>query len=215
MTDMFPTSVIRKLAPSEEMFAQSQTFFGSTVQLNGSVDIDAMSVAFDTVLQAHPVLACHLERGPDGSHRIVVDDFVHPGIWVAGGEDGTSSPRVLLDHGASLANLRLKITDTGAELTFYTHHSLTDGQHHLRLLWELFSFYTDAVCAGHVEPVVPQPAPEPLEVVLEARGIRKQSRSGFERLMSAMFAYDLPPSARDTAGGNPSFPHWFPQPDAG
>ncbi len=210
MTDMFPTSVIRKLASSEEMFAQSQTFFGSTVQMSGSVDIDAMSVAFDTVLQAHPVLTCHLERGSDGSHRIVVDDFVHPGIWVVEDEDGTSSRRTLLDQGTSLANLRLKVTATGAELTFYTHHSLTDGQHHLRLLWELFSFYTDAVCAGHVEPVVAQPAPEPLEAVLAARGIRKQSRSGFERLMSAMFAYDLPPSARNTAGGNPSFPALVP-----
>ena len=68
---MFPASEIRKLAPSEEMFAQSQTFFGSTAQLNGPVDIDAMSVAFDTLLQAHPVLGGHLERGPDGaaSHR--------------------------------------------------------------------------------------------------------------------------------------------------
>jgi phenolphthiocerol/phthiocerol/phthiodiolone dimycocerosyl transferase len=210
VTDMFSASVIRKLAPSEEMFAQSQTFFGSTVQMSGSVDIEAMSVAFDTVLQAHPVLACHLERGSDGSHRIVDDDFVHPGIWVYDGEDGTSSPRTVLDQGTALANLRLTVTATGAELTFYTHHSLTDGQHHLRLLWELFSLYTDAVCAGHVDPVAAAPAPEPLEVVLAARGIRKQSRSGFERLMSAMFAYDLPPSARNTAGGNPWFPALVP-----
>ena len=82
---MFPTSVIRKLARSEEMFAQSQTFCGATAQLTGPVDVDAMSVAFDTLLQAHPVLAGHLEPGPDGPHHIVVDDFLHPGIWVAHG----------------------------------------------------------------------------------------------------------------------------------
>ena len=77
---LFPIS--SKLARSEEMFAQSQTFFGGTVQLSGPIDIDAMSVAFDTLLQAHPVLAGHLERGPDGLHQIVVDDLLHPGIWV-------------------------------------------------------------------------------------------------------------------------------------
>ena len=70
--------------------------------------------------------------------------------------------------------------------------------------------YTDAVCTGRVDPVIAEPAPEPLEVVLEQRGIRKQSRSGFERLMPAMFAYELPASERNTAGGNPAFPTLVP-----
>jgi hypothetical protein len=201
---MFPTSVIRKLAPSEEMFAQSQTFFGGTVHLSGPVDVDAMSLAFDTLLRAHPVFAGHLEKGPDGLHHIAVDELLHQGIWVVDRE-GPSS-RMRLDQGAALANLALKVADGGAELTLYTHHCLTDGQHHLGLLWELFTWYTDAVCTGSIEPVEAQPAPEPLEVVLEKRGIGKQSRSGFERLMEAMFAYELAPSERSTAGGNPTVP---------
>ena len=209
---MFPASEIRKLASSEEMFAQSQTFFGSTAQLNGPVDIDAMSVAFDTLLQAHPVLGGHLERGPDGAHHIVVDDLLHPGIWVVHDADTPSSgtARMRLEQSVSLANLRLKLTDGRAELTLYTHHSLTDGQHNMRLLEELFSWYTDAVCTGRVDPVIADPAPEPLEVLLEQRGIRKQSRSGFERFMPAMFAYELPASTRNTAGGNPTFPTLVP-----
>jgi hypothetical protein len=206
---MFSTSVIRKLAPSEEMFAQSQTFFGASVQLSGAVDVEAMSDAFDTLLQAHPVLAGHLERGSDGLHHIAVDDLLHPGIWVVG-EGDLPSPRMRLDQGAALANLRLKLTDGRPELTLYTHHSLTDGQHNMRLLEELFSWYTDAVCTGRVEPVIAEPAPEPLEVLLEQRGIRKQSRSGFERFMPAMFAYELPASTRNTAGGNPTFPTLVP-----
>ncbi len=205
---MFPASVIRKLAPSEEMFAQSQTFFGGTVQLSGPVDVDAMSLAFDTLLQGHPVLAGRLDNRPDGLHRIVVDDFLHPGIWV---EDADGPPTGLrLDQAAALANLRFKAADGGADVTLYTHHCLTDGQHHLWLLWELFSLYTQAVLTGQVEPVIAQPAPEPLEVVLSNRGIRKQSRSGFERLMEAMFAYELPPSGRSTAGGNPAVPTQVP-----
>jgi hypothetical protein len=206
---MFPVSVIRKLAPSEEMFAQSQTFFGASLQLSGAMDVDAMSAAFDTLLQAHPVLAGHLERGSDGLHHIVVDDLLHPGVWVVG-EGDLQSPRMRLDQAAALANLRLTLTDGSPGLTLYTHHAVTDGQHHIRLLWELLSWYTELVGTDRIESMEPQPAPESLEVVLEQRGITKQARSGFERLLPAMFAYDLPPSSRNTAGGDPGFPTLVP-----
>lgn len=206
---MFPTSVIRRLAPSEEMFAQSQTFFGAAVRLSGAVDVDAMSTAFDTLLLAHPVLAGHLERGADDLHDIVVDDLLHPGIWVVGDGDRTSAS-MRLDQTAALANLRLNLTGGQPELTLYTHHSVTDGQHHIWLLWELFSWYTELLGTGDIDTVDPHPAPQSLEAILEQRGIVKQSRSGFERLMPAMFAHDLPPSTRTGAGGNPAFPTLVP-----
>lgn len=205
---MFPTTVIRKLAPSEEMFAQSKTFVGATLSLGGSVDGAAMSTAFDALLQAHPVLAGHLEPGPDGLHNIVVDDFLHTGIWVVDADDTPQSEtaRVRLDQSVSLGNLRLKLGDGCAEVTLYVHHSLADAQHLFRLLEELMSFYTDVVCAGGTGPVTAEPVPEPLEVVLAERGVRKKQRSGLERLMAAVFAYELPPSVRTTAGGNPALP---------
>jgi hypothetical protein len=179
------------------------------LHLSGPVDIDAMFVAFDTLLQAHPVLAGHLERGPDGLHHIVVDDLLPLGIRVVENGDQLSA-EMRLDQAASLVYLRVKLTDGRTEVTLYTHHSLTDGQHHMRLVWELFSWYTDMVCTGDIEPVDPQPAPDSLEVVLEKRGVRKQSRSGTERLLPALYAYELPPSTRDTAGGNPAFPTLVP-----
>lgn len=201
----FPTSVIRKLAPSEEMFAQSQTYFGGTVRVRGPVDVEAMFDAFDTLLQAHPVLAGRFERGSDGRHNIVVDDLLPPGIRMV--EKGDQPPPQLrLDQAVSLVYLRIKPIDGRTDVTLYTHHSLTDGQHHMGLVWELFSWYTDLVCTGGIEPVDPQPAPDSLEVLLEKRGVRKQSRSGFERLLPALYAYELPPSTRDTAGGNPALP---------
>ena len=55
-------------------------------------------------------------------------------------------------------------------------------------------------------PVTVQPAPEPIEAVLAERGIQKQKRSGIERFMPAMFAYDLPPSRRATTGVKPASP---------
>lgn len=192
------------------MFAQNQTYFGGTVHLSGPVDIDALSDAFDTLLQAHPVLAGHLEPGPDGLHHIVVDDLLHPGIWVVEeGDQRAAEPR--LDQAVSLAHLRVKTAADRTEVTLYTHHSMTDAQHNVVLILELFSWYTDLVCNGSTEPVDPQPAPEPLEVVLDKRGVRKHERwSGFDRFMPAMFAYDLPPSARDTAGGSPGSPTLVP-----
>lgn len=204
----FPASVIRRLARSEEMFAQSQTFVGATLHLDGPIDSAAMSAAFDTLVQAHPVLASRLEPGSDGQHDIVADEFLHPGIWVVADDNtpASGSARMQLDQRQSLANLRLKLGGGCAELTLFTHHSLADATHQFRLLEELMSFYTDVVCTGGSGHVSAEPAPEPLEVVLRERGVRKRQRSGLERFMAAMFAYELPPSPRKTAGGNPALP---------
>jgi phenolphthiocerol/phthiocerol/phthiodiolone dimycocerosyl transferase len=207
----FPTSVIRKLARSEEGFAQTKTFHGLTISLRGPVDADAVSLAFDTLLQAHPVLAGHLEFGPDGRHQIVADDYAHPGIWVTDGDgpSGTSA-ETQLDQSIALVNLRLKVGDGDAELTLYSHHSMADGAHQFRLLEELFSLYTDAVCTGAVEPISPEPAPAPLEAVLEERGIQKQRLSGFERFLPAMFAYDVPVTRNGTSRSNHALPVHIP-----
>lgn len=84
---MFPGAVIRKLAFSEEIYARYQAFTSFTAHVRGPVDIDAMSEAFDALLQAHPVFAAHLEEGPDGNHHIVANDLLHSGWWssTAGG----------------------------------------------------------------------------------------------------------------------------------
>jgi phenolphthiocerol/phthiocerol/phthiodiolone dimycocerosyl transferase len=205
---VFPTSVIRKLAPSEEWYAQSMTFSAITLHLSGPFDTDAMSVAFDTLLESHPVLAGHLEKGSDGRHQIVTDDLLHPGIWTVEGDNGASSEtsRVELDPSVSLVNLMVKPADGQAELTLYVHHSLADGHHAAGLLFELFSRYTEVVRTGSAGPVSAQPAPESLEAVLEQRGIRKIQRSGLERFMPAMFAYELPPPRLAQRLSNPAKP---------
>jgi phenolphthiocerol/phthiocerol/phthiodiolone dimycocerosyl transferase len=204
---MFPTSVIRKLARSEEMFAETHNFVGLTAHVKGPLDIDAMSAAFDALLEAHPVLTGHLERGPDGRHQIVADDLLHPGIAVVELDDpAAESPPMHLDQSASLIDLRLTIRGGQAEPTLFIHHALADGHHQFSLIEELISWYTDLVCTGSIRPVTVHPAPDPLEVVLAARAIHKQKRSGLERFMPAMFAYDLPPSKRATIDVKPTSP---------
>ncbi len=115
-----------------------------------------------------------------------------------------------LDQSVALVNLRLKVGDGDAELTLYSHHSMADAAHQFRLFEELLSWYTDAVCTGAIEPISPEPAPAPLEAVLEERGIQKQRRSGFERFLPAMFAYDLPATRNGTSRTNLGLPIHIP-----
>jgi phenolphthiocerol/phthiocerol/phthiodiolone dimycocerosyl transferase len=204
---MFSSSVIRKLSRSEEIFAETESFVGLGADIKGPIDADALSAAFDALLEAHPVLGAHLERGPDGRHQLAVDDLLHPGIEVVQIDDpAAESPLVRLNQSESLIQLRLDLRGREAQLTLYVHHSLADGHHEFSLVEELLSYYTDLICTGRIAPVTVQPAPDALEVVLAQRGIQKQRRSGLERFMPAMFAYDLPPSRRAGSAVKPSAP---------
>jgi hypothetical protein len=203
---MFSSSVIRKLSRSEEIFAETQSFVGLGAHVKGPIDVDALSDAFDALLEAHPVLGGHLERGPDGRYQIAVDELVHTGIDVVDGDDPTAESPPNLNQSESLIQLRLSIRDGQGQLTLYVHHCLADGHHQFTLVEEMISYYTDLVAAGKIRPVTVQPAPDPLEVVLAERDIGKQQRSGFERFLPAMFAYDLPPSRRTATDVKPASP---------
>jgi hypothetical protein len=204
---VFPSSVIRKLALSEEMLAETHNFVGLAAHVKGPIDIDALSDAFDTLLEAHPVLTARLERGPDGRHELVTDDLLHPGLEVVevDGPD-TEGPAPHFDQSESLVHLRLTVRDGQPHPTLYVHHALADGHHMYGLIEELLSFYTDLVTSGRTGPVTAQPAPESIETVLADRGIQKGPRSGIERFMPALFAYDLPPSRRADTGVKPTLP---------
>ena len=192
---MFP---IRKLAPSEDFFAETHTFTSVTLELKGSIDVSAMSMAFDTLLEVYPVYAGHIEKRADGRFEIVADDFLHPGIWIV--EEGDErSPAFQLDQSEALINLMVKSAGEHSELTLYVHHSLSDGTHIAGLALELFTRYTALVATGDPGPVTPHPAPEPIEALLEQRGIQKGQRSGLDRFIPAMFAHELPPRRATTS----------------
>ena len=207
---MFPSSGIRKLARSEEMFAETHNFVGLAAHADGLIDADAMSDAFDLLLQAHPVLGGHLEQLPDGKWEIVLDDLMHAGIEVVELDGDAAAPPLIFDQTASLVHFRLTIRDGQAQPTLYIHHSLADGHHQFSLIEELFSTYTDLVTTGSSRPVTVHSAPEPLEVILANRGVEKKTRSGLERLLAAMFVYDLPPSRRAPSEDNPVLPQRVP-----
>ncbi|MCV7317280.1 acyltransferase [Mycolicibacillus parakoreensis] len=194
---MFTSSVIRKLSRSEEMFAQTHSFVGLAAEVRGPIDLDALSTAFDALLEAHPVLGGHLECDDAGRYQIAVDDLEHPGIDVVELADPQEAePPVRLDQRDSLISLRVLIRDGQPQPTLYIHHSLADGHHEFALIEELFGAYSTLVTTGGLGAGETAPAPDSLETILAERNITKQRRSGLERFMPAMFAYDLPPSRR-------------------
>src|SRR6476660_183490 len=171
---MFASSGIRKLARSEEMLAETHNFVGLGAHVKGPVDIDALSAAYDALLEARPVLTARLERGPDGRHQIVADDLLPAGIELVEVEGSeTEAPAPHSDQSESLVHLRVTMRDGQAHPTLYVHHSLADGHHMYSLLEELLSYYTDMVCNGTIRAVTVEPAPEPIETVLAERGIQK------------------------------------------
>lgn len=198
---MFASSVIRRLARSEEMFAETQNFVGLGAHMTGPIDVDALSDAFDALLETHPVLGGHIERGADGGFEIVTDDLLHPGIAVVEVDDMADDvPPIPFDQQEALVHLRLIVAPGETQPTLYVHHSLADGHHQFSLIEELFSNYTDLVTTGNMRPAGVVAAPDALETALAARGVVKGRRSGLERFMAAAFAYDLPPSRRAAAG---------------
>jgi hypothetical protein len=188
---VYPTAVIRKLAPSEDFFAETQTFTSVTITVKGPFDVEAMSTAFDALLEQYPVYTAHLEQGEDGRYQIVADDLMHPGMWVLDEDEDISAAAI--DQSAALMNLTVKPFDGFADLTLYVHHSLADGNHIAGLLFELFDRYTGVLATTDPGPVDPQPAPEPIETLLAQRGVTKGERSGLDRFIPAMFAHELPP----------------------
>lgn len=204
---MFATSVIRKLAISEEMLAETHNFVGLAAHVTGPVDLDLLSEAYEALLQAHPILTGRLERLPDGRHQFVTDDLMPDGIEVIeldGPDDEVPPPH--FDQTESLVALRVIIADGQAQPTLYVHHAVADGHHMYALIEEMLSYYTDLVTTGKIGTITVESAPESIEAVLADRGIEKQQRSGIERFMPALFAYDLPPTRRAVGTETPSSP---------
>ncbi|MGB3895586.1 MAG: acyltransferase [Mycolicibacter sinensis] len=204
---MFATSVIRKLANSEEMLAETHNFVGLAAHLTGPVDIDLLSEAYEALLEAHPILTGRLERLPDGRHQFVTDDLMPDGIEVIelDGPDA-QPPAPHFDQTESLVAMRVIIRDGQVQPTLYVHHAVADGHHMYALIEEMLAFYTDLVTTGRVGAINVEPAPQSIEAVLADRGIEKQQRSGIERFMPALFAYDLPPTRRALSQETPSEP---------
>ncbi|KXP11235.1 acyltransferase [Tsukamurella pulmonis] len=199
---MFESAVLRPLAESEKMFAETHNFVGLGAHVRGPVDVELLSEAFETLLEVHPVLAARLESDERDGFRIVADDFLPQGVVLAS-DPAAAQP---FDQRQSLVRLVLDPGEEETAATLYVHHALADGHHQFALIEELFGIYTDLATTGTVRVGPVQPTPAALETVLADRAVVKQRRSGLERFMPAMYAYDLPPSRRSVTAERPDVP---------
>ncbi|MBF6428293.1 phthiocerol/phthiodiolone dimycocerosyl transferase family protein [Nocardia cyriacigeorgica] len=189
---MTAATVLRPLAPSEQIFAFAEVFVGYSARVSGRLDPGALAVAFEAVLRAHPMLGARLAPVDDLGHVLLAPDGDAPAMTVV---DGV--PEQLLtgaDPDQRRAACALCVVRDGAtaSVTLLTHHSIADAVHSLSIFAELWRCYREAA-AGRV-PVLPErPYPASVEGLLAARGIVKRPVSGAVRTP----APSVPTSAAD------------------
>lgn len=168
--------VIRRLAPSEEMFAAGEVFIGYVARVSGRLDLTALTAAFEAVVRAHPILRARIESSADGGRVFTATDAAPP-IFVADGDPETPLTAGKFDQRTGVCGLCVVRDRDTASVTLVIHHSIADAFHAFVIVTEFWAGYRDAVGADTPEP----PAhgfPEPVEHLLAARGIEKMTLPG-------------------------------------
>ncbi|MEU4311905.1 hypothetical protein [Nocardia sp. NPDC024068] len=174
---MTAATVIRPLAPSEQIFAFSEVFVGYCARISGPVDLGALSAAFEALVTAHPILGAQLAPAEPAGHTLVTAGPPEIVVTVADGD-----PELLLsgaepDQRRALGSLHVVRSGADTAVTLLVHHSIADATHSLRLFQRLWECYPIAA-AGRV-PVLPTTRqPLPVEDLLTARGVRRRPVPG-------------------------------------
>ncbi|MFR9751726.1 phthiocerol/phthiodiolone dimycocerosyl transferase family protein [Nocardia sp. 004] len=169
---MTAATVIRPLAPSEAIFANSEVLVGYSIRVAGRLDLAALSAAFTAVVAAHPILGARLEPDGPGRHLLLESPGAPPEISIAEGDPELLLTGAQLDQRRALGTLCVVRDGDTAGVTLVTHHSIADASHSLALLAELCSCYTDLV-QGRAPELEPHGFPSSVEDLLPARGIEK------------------------------------------
>ncbi|MEU2039739.1 phthiocerol/phthiodiolone dimycocerosyl transferase family protein [Nocardia niwae] len=169
---MTAATVIRPLAPSEGMFANSEVLVGYSLRVAGRLDLAALSAAFEAVAGSRPILGAHLEPDGHGGHLLLESPGGTPEMTVADGDPEQLLTGARLDQRTALASLCVVRDGAAAGVTLVTHHSVADAYHSLAVFAELWSCYTDLVRSRPVE-LPPQGFPRSVEELLHERGVRK------------------------------------------
>lgn len=171
---MSTASVIRPLAPSEQMFAFGEVFVGYSVRVSGRLDLNALSTAFDAIVRAYPILGARLEAVETGGHVLVAaaGAGAAPGISVVDGDPEQLLTGAKFDQSVAVGALCVVRDGDSASVTLVIHHSVADAYHALAILGDQWFFYRAATEGRLPEPEI-HPYPEPVEALLAARGIEK------------------------------------------
>ncbi|BDU03238.1 acyltransferase [Nocardia sputorum] len=168
--------VIRRLAPSEEMFAAGEVFIGYTARVSGRLNVRALTAAFEAVARAHPILRARIEPTEAGGHVFAVTDAV-PEIFVADADPEFPLIGAKFDQRAGVCALCVVRDGDTASVTLMIHHSIADAFHAFVVVTEFWAGYRDAIGGGTPQPPV-RAFPDPVEQLLAARGIEKMALPG-------------------------------------
>ncbi|CAM4121882.1 acyltransferase [Nocardia ninae] len=170
---MTTATVIRPLAPSEEIFAGSEVLVGYSMRLSGRLNLTALSAAYEAVVHAYPAFGAHLEANGRG-HVIVESPRSAPEFTVVDGNPELLLSGARLDQRTALAALCVVRDGDSTGVTLVTHHSIADACHSLAVLAELWSCYTE-VSHGRAPMLEPHRFPDAVEDLLLARCVEKMS----------------------------------------
>ncbi|MET9666780.1 condensation domain-containing protein [Streptomyces sp. NPDC006475] len=131
-----------------------------TLHLKGRLDVSALQVALQTVVDRHDILRTRYPMGPEGDPVAVVDDAREVRVSAV---DAGRDPRIPLgraatdpfdlEEGPLIRTTLLKVSDDEHYLHFTLHHIVTDAWSTGILLDELTRVYTATVEGG--EPNLP------------------------------------------------------------
>ncbi|MEV6325185.1 hypothetical protein AB0M45_28980 [Nocardia sp. NPDC051787] len=169
---MTAATVIRPLAPSEAIFANSEVLVGYSIRVAGRLDLTALSAAFEAVVRARPILAARLESDGHGGHLLLESPGAPPEISVADGDPEQLLTGAQLDQRRTLGALCVVRDGDKAGITLVTHHSIADAYHSLAVFAELWSCYTD-LARGCLPELAPHGFPRSVEDLLRERGVEK------------------------------------------
>lgn len=175
---MTAATVIRPLAPSEQIFAFSEVFVGYCTRVSGRLDLGALAVAFETLVTAHPILGAQLAPTEPAAHTLVTAGPPETVLTVADGD-----PEFLLtgaepDQRRALGTVHVVRSGNTAGVTLLVHHSIADATHALNLLEQLWACYTTAA-AGHTPHLPAARPPQPVEDLLATRGVFRRPVPGW------------------------------------
>ncbi|WP_194837851.1 acyltransferase [Nocardia sp. XZ_19_369] len=170
---MTTATVIRPLAPSEEIFAGSEVLVGYSMRLSGRLNLAALSAAYEAVVRAYPAFGAHLEANGRG-HVIVESPRTTPEFTVVDGDPELLLSGARLDQRTALAALCVVRDGDSTGVTLVTHHSIADACHSLAVLAELWACYTE-VSHGRAPTLEPHRFPDAVEDLLLARCVEKMS----------------------------------------
>ncbi|WP_433662300.1 phthiocerol/phthiodiolone dimycocerosyl transferase family protein [Nocardia sp. CA-128927] len=167
---MTVTDAIRLLAPTEAVYVDRGVFVGYSVRVRGTLDITALSDAFDALRRAHPVHGSRLAVDHQGT-AIVGSSALPSALKVFDGNIETVFHDQDLDPARAICELHVVRDGDRANVTLVTQHSVADGHHALAVLADLWSLYTD-FAEGVAAPAVAQHGyPMSMEALFAERGI--------------------------------------------